>query len=449
MRKSIKRTLPVLICLALLLCACAQSVPAAETAAPTPEPTTAPTPVPTPEPAPVPTPVPTPEPTPEPEAEPLALTITAPRNATGIITDGSYLSDWLFAPGATITLHAEDEICSLYIIFGTYPGEWTLTSGGKEQLCGQNGFLHEYVLLDTPSDTVEITIPQHKVAIAEISAYSAGRPGADVQVWQPSDECADILIFSTHADDELVYMGGMIPYYAAVRGLRVQVVYMTTNYAPNNRNSYYRNYRFRPHEALNGLWAVGDRVYPVTNTARDEYCHSLAEAQRRYGVDDFAAFQTEMIRRFRPLVVVTQAENGEYGHGAHILTALSLERAVEAASDPEQFPDSAERYGVWDTPKTYLHNYGGDETMTILDYEEPSGALGGSTPFEAAQAAFALHITQQQWDDVYVCGFGDPDDSHRFGLYRSLVGPDLAGNDLMENVSREQFPLPDPSESAG
>ena len=445
MRKSIKRTLPVLICLALLLCACAQSVPAAETTAPTPEPTTAPTPAPTPEPA----PVPTPEPTPEPEAEALALTISAPRNAAGIITDGSYLSDWLFSPGATITLQAEDEICSLYIIFGTYPGEWTLTSGGKEQLCGQNGFLHEYVLLDTPSDTVEITIPQHKVAIAEISAYSAGRPGADVQVWQPSDECADILIFSTHADDELVYMGGMIPYYAAVRGLRVQVVYMTTNYAPNNRNSYYRNYRFRPHEALNGLWAVGDRVYPVTNTAQDEYCYTLEGAQRRYGKDAFAAFQTDMIRRFKPLVVVTQAENGEYGHGAHILTVLSVERAVEAAADPEQFPASAEKYGVWDTPKTYLHNYGGDETMTILDYEETSEALGALTPFEAAQAAFALHITQQQWDDVYVCGFGDPDDSHRFGLYRSLVGPDLAGNDLMENVSREQFPLPDPSESAG
>ena len=236
-------------------------------------------------------------------------------------------------------------------------------------------------------------------------------------------------------------MGGLIPYYAAVCGLRVQVVYMTTNYAPSNRSFYYLNYRFRPHEALNGLWTVGDHVYPVTNMVPDKGCESLWEAQRLYGKDQFTEFQTEMIRRFKPLVVVTQAEGGEYGHGAHILTAISVERAVEAAADPEQFPDSAERYGVWDTPKTYLHEYGDDETITVLNYEEPSDALGGLTPFEAAQAGYRMHLSQQQWESFAVYGFGAVHDSHRFGLYRSLVGPDENRNDLMENVSREQFPF--------
>lgn len=438
-----KRTVPLLICLALLLCACGQSAPA-ETPQPAAE-----TPAPTPRPTPAPTPVPTPEPTPEPAAVPLALSIKSPGNSAYFITDGLYQTEWQFAPRTTITLEADEPIGSLYILFGTYPGEWTLTSGSGTQVCGTEGFLHEYVRIGEPSTHVEITLPESKVVIGELAAFSVGYPPPEVQEWLPSDEAADILVFSTHSDDELLFMGGLIPYYAAVRGLRVQVVYMTTNYEPANRSTYRLSYRFRPHESLNGLWTAGDRVYPVTNMVLDQSCASLWEAERRYGKDQFAEFQTEMIRRFKPLVVVTQDENGEYGHGAHILTALSVERAVEAAADPEQFPESAEKYGVWDTPKTYLHEYGDEEAMTVLNYEEPSEALGGLTPFQAAQEAYKMHLTQQQWAEFFVYDYGMPHDSHLFGLYRSLVGPDEDRNDLMENVSREQYPLPDPSESAG
>ena len=315
-----------------------------------------------------------------------------------------------------------------------------LSSGGVTQTCGTNAFLHEYVKIENPSAEIELTMPETRTVVAEIYAYSVGYPPAEVQDWQPSDEPADILVFSTHADDELLFMGGLIPYYAAVRGLRVQVVYMTTNYAPANRSLYYLNYRFRPHEALNGLWTVGDRVYPVTNMVPDKSCEYLWEAERLYGKDRFAEFQTEMIRRFKPLVVVTQAEDGEYGHGTHILTALSVEEAVVAAADPERFPESAEKYGVWDTPKTYLHNYDDpDDDYTWLSYEKISPALGWRTPFQAAQAAYRMHLTQQHWG-FYVYGFGHPYDSHRFGLYRSLVGADEKHNDLLEHVDRDRFP---------
>ena len=436
-----KRTLPLLLCLALLLGGCAQSAPAEAPAAATP--TAAPTPLPTPEPTPEPTPVPTPEPTPEPEACPLALTLSCARADVSKLSDGLYQTDEIFPPRAVLSLTADEPIGSLYLLFGSYPGEWTISSGGTTQRCGADGFLHEYVRLESPSDSVEITLPEQSTVLGEISAYSVGSPGADVQVWQRPDEAADILIFSAHADDELIFMGGLIPYYAAVCGLRVQVCYMTTNYDPANRSPYRLNYRFRPHEALNGLWTAGDRVYPVTNMVRDRSCETLWEAERIYGKDQFCEFQTEMIRRFKPLVVVTHAEGGEYGHGAHILTAFSVERAVKAAADPSQFPESAERYGVWDTPKTYLHEYVGDEPITVLNYEEPSDALGGLTPFEAAQAAYRKHLTQQQWEIFAVYGFGDRHDSHRFGLYRSLVGPDEERNDLMEKVTREAFPVPE------
>ena len=274
--------------------------------------------------------------------------------------------------------------------------------------------------------------------IRDIYAYSDGYLPGSVQTWSRLDERdgADILLFSTHYDDELLFFGGLIPYYATVRGLRVQVAYMTSNYLTD-----FSNYRFRPHEALNGLWVSGTHFYPVTNEVPDIECYSYENAVEHYGEDQFTAFQVEQIRRFKPLVVVTQDENGEYGHGAHILTALSVERAVVAAADPAQFPESAERYGVWNTPKTYLHLYGDPDEYTWLNYEIIAPELGWRSPFQVAQQAYLQHATQQQWVGFYVYSYDHPHDSHRFGLYRSLVGPDARKNDLMENVSREMFPV--------
>ena len=349
--------------------------------------------------------------------------------------DDNYYTDYTFAAGATVTFTAEEEIDSLYIVFGTYPGEWTLQSDGGEQLCGQEGFLHEYVKLETPSKEIRICLGDERVMVRDVYAFTEGYLPDFVQTWQRIEDGADILVFSTHTDDELIFLGGLIPYYSAVRGLRVQVAYMTSNYLTS-----FSNYRFRPHEALNGLWVCGDHFYPDTNEVHDYECEHYWDAVRFYGEEQFVEYQVELIRRYKPLVVVTQAEDGEYGHGAHILTALSVEKAVEAAADPEQFPESAARYGVWDTPKTYLHYYGDPEDYTWLNYETRAAALGWKTPFEVAQEAYLKHASQQQWG-FRIYGFGHPYDCHRLGLYRSLVGPDEAHDDLMEHVSRELFPF--------
>ena len=403
-----------------------------------PDMTPAPQDAPTPEPTPLPTPVPTPAPTPVPQyaAEQLPLTADVDETAAKHLLDGNYYSDYTFPADTTITLTAEEEISSLYIIFGSYPDEWTLRTEGGEQLCGQNGYLHEYISLDTPSKSIEISLGDREVLIRDVYAFTDGYLPGFVQTWQTIEGGADILVFPTHYDDELLFFGGLIPYYSVVRGLRVQVAYMTSNYLTT-----FSNYRFRPHEALNGLWVCGDHFYPMTNEVDDYECRSYWAAVNHYGEDTFVEFQVEMIRRFKPLVIVTHAEDGEYGHGAHMLTALSVERAVEAAADPEQFPDSAEKYGVWDTPKTYLHYYGPARDITWIGYELRSLELGWKSPFQVAQEAYRQHVTQQQWEGFYVYGYGHPFDSHRFGLYRTLVGPDDKHDDLMEHVSREMFPF--------
>ena len=240
----------------------------------------------TPEPTPPPTPEPTPVPTPAPQgaAAQLTLSLTAPQAASAAVLDGNLYTDYTFEGGTTLTLSADDEISALYVIFGTYPGNWTLRSGGAEQPCGQDGFLHECVFLERPDASIELVFPDGDVMIRDLYAFSDGYLPTFVQTWHniSEDEGADILLFSTHYDDELLFFGGLIPYYSAVRGLRVQVAYMTSNYL-----SDFSNYRFRPHEALDGLWTAYTHFYPVTNEVPDRECYGYLDAQRIYGEDQF------------------------------------------------------------------------------------------------------------------------------------------------------------------
>ena len=114
----------------------------------------------------------------------------------------------------------------------------------------------------------------------------------------------------------------------------------------------------------------------------------------------------------------------------HILNTYCMEIAVEAAADPEQYTDSADEYGIWDTPKMYIHLYGDDPC--VMDWNIPLQRFDGRTALEVAREAYTYHVSQQQWAfSVEEEGYGD---CRIFGLYRSTVGEDTGINDLMEHI---------------
>ena len=172
-------------------------------------------------------------------------------------------------------------------------------------------------------------------------------------------------------------------------------------------------------------------------------CRDLRTAERIYGKDRFTEFQVEQIRRFKPLVVVTHAENGEYGHGTHVYAAAALTDALILAADPTQYPDSAAAYGPWTVEKTYLHLY--PENSITMDWDTPLKSLGGKTPFEVTQEGFACHKSQHwTWFYKWIYGTAESPITQatrvrgyspcRYGLYDTKVGPDVTGGDFFENV---------------
>ena len=91
--------------------------------------------------------------------------------------------------------------------------------------------------------------------------------------------------------------------------------------------------------------------------------------------DLLVKFQVEMIRRFKPQVIVGHDVNGEYQHGAHIANTYSLRKALEPAADAEQYPESAQQYGTWSVPKTYLHLW--EENKIVMNWDVPLSQFDG------------------------------------------------------------------------
>ena len=350
---------------------------------------------------------------------------------------------------ASVTLENDQGIGSMYFIYQLpYTSGYTVTDNatGESFIAGKNGFLHEYLDLvaafgQAPT-SVTVSYTQGKAHICELMLYSAGQVPETVQIWKPpAENKTDLLLFSTHGDDEQLFFAGILPYYAKAKGYNVQVVYLTDHRNITN---------VRTHEMLNGLWAVGCDVYPVFGTFPDFLEDTLKQTYaefKTYGVtrDDILEFSTEAIRRFKPKVVIAHDFDGEYAHGQHMVYADCVAEALEISSDPEKWPGSAEEYGTWDVPKAYFHLY--DENPIVMDWDTPMEELDGMSPFLVTQKlGFPCHESQQwTWFFNWINGKPNARISRadeiatyspcEFGLYRSTVGQDVAKNDFFENVT--------------
>lgn len=326
--------------------------------------------------------------------------------------------------GNTIIVSTQDgrKIGAVYIKWDAPVTPYEIVTENGTIICGQNGFLHEFIPLEQKSSTLSINLSEKPMDIYEIRIFEDTDVPDDVQIWQPPCERADIMMISAHSDDEILFMGGIIPTYAAEYGASVQVVYMT---------EFWSSSPIREHEKLDALWTDGLRTYPVCLNLADKYTTNLEEALELYNLDSATNALTDMIRRFQPQIVVTHDLNGEYGHGFHMFTAAATKAALDDAADNTVRTDT-EIYrskGFWDVPKAYFHLY--PENSIHIDLRVPLKSMGGKTALEIAKEAYLMHVSQQWcWfyvDDTYEYSCAD------FGLYRTNVGYDNIDS-MLDNI---------------
>ncbi len=279
------------------------------------------------------------------------------------------------------------------------------------------GFYLDSVQLDSNTRQIEITILSEKATLANLNLYAPGYSELVVQQWQPMPNNLDIMFISTHQDDEMLFFGGGIPYYAA-SDHATGVVYVI-----NCGRSRYQ-------EALDGLWTAGLKNHPIFMQYEDAYSSSLEQAKKNC---DWKALLKDLvmyIRKYRPKVIVTHDFKGEYGHGQHRMTAALVAEALPLAADPAYDKASAAEYGTWQVQKLYIHLY--EKQQIIMDWTQPIREGSVATPILLATAGYNRHFSQL--GDFSMEKHGVMYDNRKFGLYYSAVGPDEACNDFMEHV---------------
>ena len=287
----------------------------------------------------------------------------------------------------------------------------------RDQSCTFPNICSMYELLPE-TRYLQLKLNAKNQSISDIAVYSSGTLPEDVQVWNPPVEKADLMVVSTHQDDELVFLGGTIPYYAVALKKPTVVVYMT-NCA-----------RYRRAEALNALWKMGVRDYPDFINFEDKKVGSINAGIRLWGgKDNILSNLAARIRRYKPEVIVTQDLNGEYGHNQHKVTARAMKYAIDAAADPAQYPESAERYGAWQVKKLYHHLY--KENQITMDWETKLDSLNGYSPLQVAKIGMKEHSSQT---DAYAVKSHGTYDNSKFGLYFTTVGEDVEKNDFLEHI---------------
>ena len=366
--------------------------------------------------------------------------------AKGKFLDASMNSCWSYGePGAYIGVKLPKGVQAgwLRVEWGFDPtgyelSEYDASMNLLQQRDQTASFPGIYTLLPLLPETayLQLKMTEKDQSVYKLRVYSAGELPRDVQQWEPPVEKADIMLVSTHEDDEVIFMGGTIPYYATALKKPMIVVYMTNCS------------RLRRGEALNCLWKMGVKNYPEFINLADKRVDSINEGVQLWGGKEAILEQVvARIRRYKPEVIVTHDLNGEYGHNQHKITARCMSYAIEAAADETRYPESFQKYGAWQVKKLYLHLYKENEIM--MDWETKLDSLNGYSPLQVAKLGMKEHASQTKYYAVKSHGQYD---NAKYGLYFTTVGLDVAKNDFLENIdpdaSANWTPTPAPEAQA-
>ena len=372
----------------------------------------------------------------QPEATDLTAQCTILCNGGGIshdMKDNSYFTRGVIPAGSVIKVSCATPIGGIYARFDQtgldeYPAPWTLEVNGEERICGENGWQQQYV---GGFSATELTMTfAEETGISDLYFISEGARPDWVHDWAEQPEKVDVLLMACHSDDDQYTFCGLIPWVLS-KGASIQVAYFINHYTHPNR----------VHEQLDGLWASGIHHYPEMGHYRDEERETTLQSYLNTGYteEELIGSCVEVYRRYKPQVVVTHAVNGEYGHGAHILYTQLCTDAIAPSADASAYPESAEKYGVWEIPKVYVHCQADREV--VLDFDTPLDMFDGRTAYKVGQDAFMFEVSQTWYPGQMSWLYGQEKASevtenptNRYGLFHSTVGDDVNTDTIFDNI---------------
>ena len=367
--------------------------------------------------------------------------------------DDNPMNDFVVHGPGQLTISWQDQVpaTTLYLEWIEFPSDFTVSlirADGSiiEMIPGKTFELNQIYPIDEDAAGVTIT-SQTDMDLSKAVVYGPGFIPNNYHPWNPIPKKLDFLVVATHPDDDVIFMGAIVPIYAVENGLSGTILYVCSS-----------NIRDRSNEALNGAWVMGLRNHPLFGGFPNIVPSQGEKREFEFHVKKLTLHFVRILRQYQPEVVITHDKRGEYGHWQHKNVSEAICRAVNLAADPAYDPDSFAQYGAFQVKKLYLHLY--PENQIKLDVLAPLDKFDSKNVVEIAKEAFAQHASQVKVGHYSVTNEGDYSLSD-FGLFYSAVGPDVKKNDMFENIAPESLsnyvefvptatpvPAPTPSPSA-
>lgn len=282
--------------------------------------------------------------------------------------------------------------------------------------------------------TATVQAGEEHMRLLTLAVYGEGELPDPFHAWQDVPDHLDYLLIAAHPDDDVLYLGSVIPTFGAQQGYTGTVIYVTAST------------RERVSEAQNGAWAMGLKIRPVFFGMPDIGRYPTKQQKQVFSEDVLLLNIVRAYRSMRPLVVFSQDLKGEYGHWQHKLVAKAARKAFALAADPDYDPESVGTYGVWQVQKLFLHLY--KENPLWIEAHEPLDAFDGKDAFEVAKAAFKKHASQQKYH-FRVTRDNKKYAFNRFGMAEGVVP---VGTDVFDGIDETLLsgyvpPTPEPTEA--
>ena len=342
-----------------------------------------------------------------------------------------------FSPEGTITVSWKEDVHPCWLCL-----EWfEMPEGVTIRLFDQAGELSREERPAPVADTilpigdeigsVVIQAGEQGMKISCLCVFGPGELPDPFHLWQETPDHLDYLLIATHPDDDVLYMGSVVPVYGAEQGYVGSIAYVTCMA------------RYRMREAINADWELGLRYRPFFLGFPDIPRDATEERKSKFSYEEVLLALVRVYRQYHPVVVFAQDVEGEYGHWQHKLTSQAAVEAFDLAADPGYDPESVESLGTWQVQKLYLHIY--PENELWIDASTPLSFFNGTDAWNVARKAFKKHESQQ-------IGFAVEKDNDRFAFNRfgMIKGAVAAGDDVFDNVPAELLstyvpPTPSPT----
>ena len=154
------------------------------------------------------------------------------------------------------------------------------------------------------------------------------------------------------------------------------------------------------------------------------YSKSANETLQHWDRKKILGDVVNVIRLFKPDVIITRFSESQGGHGHHLVSAILADEAFNAAADPQQYPEQLDKLEIWQAKRIMWNTWSPRSNAVGIDVGTYDPLLGKSYQ-EFSAASRSMHKSQ---------GFGASPQRGEDLVWLNLTKGEAAKNTIFDGI---------------